>query len=683
MSSMVRTSLALLLAGSVLSTTVPTSANEAAEWDQARAALVASEPSSPMAWGISRWRELTGAPRFTFSEYAGFLLTYPGFPDEEKLRTQAENRLADEAIDSGQLIAFFDRLPPVTNRARAHYAIALAGAGREEEARAMALKAWRGGTMSSTAEATLISLYGYDLTLDDHDARMDALLWERAIPEAERQLARTSQDKRFIFEGRLVALQGGDPQALNSAVEMGALRDPGFAYNLVRQMRRAGRVTEAVNVLVTRPTFASLPHNRTAWVEELLTLARSAGPSNAVAIAASIDDAFAPREDVSQLEYKLRDDYTSLMWLGGTEALWKIGDSAKAAPLFYRYGAAARTPQTRSKGFYWAGLAASQAGDTEGAARYFAMAADYPERFYGMLALERLGLPTPELAVGPVAEPDPAMREAFFARPLTKAVREVARDAEWRVGIRFYREIAAQAQSEAEIALVGELAREIGRRDLAVILGEEAASKGYRNFTNLAFPMLEAPAGTDWTMVHAITRQESQFAQNAVSHAGARGLMQLMPGTAREQAGKIGVQYMSASLIDNPEYNIRLGDGYFGRMMDYYRGSYPLAVAAYNAGPGNVNKWLKANGDPRGGTVDWITWIERIPISETRNYVQRVLENAVVYEARNPNRQAFSSPRGIGQFLGVAPHQPRAALSVRVRAGAPGQPCFHKHAMAL
>ena len=151
-------------------------------------------------------------------------------------------------------------------------------------------------------------------------------------------------------------------------------------------------------------------------------------------------------------------------------------------------------------------------------------------------------------------------------------------------------------------------------------------------------------------MVHAIARQESQFAQNAISHAGARGLMQLMPATAREQAGKIGVTYLRANLIDSPSYNIRLGDGYFARMMDYYGGAYPLAIAAYNAGPGNVNKWLRRNGDPRTGAVDWVTWIERIPIYETKNYVSRVVENAAVYEQLYPEN-ARGAPRTASAFL--------------------------------
>jgi soluble lytic murein transglycosylase len=151
-------------------------------------------------------------------------------------------------------------------------------------------------------------------------------------------------------------------------------------------------------------------------------------------------------------------------------------------------------------------------------------------------------------------------------------------------------------------------------------------------------------------MVHAITRQESQFAQNAISHAGARGLMQLMPGTAEEEARKAGVAYMSASLMSDPSYNVRLGSNHFERLYSRYR-SYPLAVAAYNAGGGNVNKWLRQHGDPRSGQISWIDWIERIPFSETRNYVQRVIENAVVYENLYPEQAASGRSREIGEYL--------------------------------
>jgi soluble lytic murein transglycosylase len=139
---------------------------------------------------------------------------------------------------------------------------------------------------------------------------------------------------------------------------------------------------------------------------------------------------------------------------------------------------------------------------------------------------------------------------------------------------------------------------------------------------------------------------------NAISHAGARGLMQLMPGTAREQAGMMGLGYNVGALLTDADYNVRLGDGYFARMMDYYGGAYPLAVGAYNAGPGNVNKWLRANGDPRNGGIDWVTWIERIPIYETKTYITKVLENAVVYQQMNRERYFYTGDAPLSHFLG-------------------------------
>ncbi|MCP5379508.1 MAG: lytic transglycosylase domain-containing protein [Novosphingobium sp.] len=651
MSSMLRFPLiATMLVAPLLTASAPPNVTDAGSWDAARASLVASQPGQ-MAQAISRWEQLTSSAAFGFDDYANFLLTYPGFPLEAKLRGYAEGKLQQQDVPASRTAAYFDRFPPLTNPARGSYAIALAALQRPE-AYEMARAAWRGGSLSATAEATIFSMFANRLSADDHDARMDALLWQRDTIAAQRQLAYVSPNTRQTFMARLSAAQGSNPDALGISVPDSALRDPGYIFNIVRQMRKSGRTYDAVNLLATRPPLASLPHDQADWVEELLVTARAAAALPAMRIAASIDDAFAPGTDISAMSYGLRDDYTSLMWLGGTKALWTLNDPASAAPLFYRYGAAARTPQTRSKGFYWAGLAASNAGDSAAAQKYFSMAIAYPDQFYGMLALERLGKPIPSLKREPDAIPTREERAAFYARPIAAAVREAARQAPWSTSVRFFREIADQASNEAEHVLVAELAQSLGRRDLAVINGEKAQEHGYDDFHAHAFPTIPTPPGTDWTMAHAITRQESQFAQNAISHAGARGLMQLMPGTAREQAGKLGMAYLSASLISDADYNIRLGSGYFARMMDYYGGSYPLAVAAYNAGPGNVNKWLRANGDPRSGGLDWIRWIEDIPIYETRNYVQRVLENAVVYQQMNPDKAGYGGPKGISWFLG-------------------------------
>jgi soluble lytic murein transglycosylase len=441
-------------------------------------------------------------------------------------------------------------------------------------------------------------------------------------------------------------------QAPSASPDPAAMTDAGYVYNRVRFAQARGNSYEAVQLLASRPPAQVLPLDSQKWIATLLTVAKGADSASAVRIAMSASDAFPAGTDISQLGYKIRDDYTSLVWLGGTKALWSMGDPQRAATLFYRYGAAARTPATRSKGFYWAGRALAKSGQSADSQRYFRMAAAYPDQFYGMLALERMGEQLPAFDNMPHALPTAAQRDAFNARPLTLAVREVAREADWPTTVRFFREICDQAQTETDHVLVANLARDIGRRDLGVILGQSAHADSYGDFQQIAFPLMPTPPGIDWTMVHALSRQESQFATNAVSYAGARGLMQLMPGTAREQAGKVGLSYSGDALLTDPEFNMKLGDAYFARMLNSFGGSYPLAVAAYNAGPGNVNRWLAANGDPRLGSIDWITWIEQIPLYETRNYVERVLENAVVYEAMNPNRAHYHGPNPLSYFLG-------------------------------
>ena len=626
-------------------------------WDRARAQLVAGQ-QGPMAQAIQRWELLTSSNRFSFNDYAGFVLSYPGFPEEDRLRRYAEAALERDFANAPTLVSYFDKEPPLTNPARAQYALALQSMGRPEAAQ-VARAAWRGGAMTDSAEASIQSIWGPSFTTDDHDARIDALLWAGALPQALREVAWVSPSRKPVAMAALAALQGGDPYAASAGTSQQVLgSDPAFVYLRVRQLRKAGDGPSARALLANRPLLARKPLDRGKWVDELLINARGAaagGDSRSVVrIAAGIDDAFDPGEDVSRMEYDLRDDYTSLMWLGGTQALWTLGNGADAAPLFWRYGAAARTPGTRSKGFYWAAVAATQAGRGADASRYLEQAAQYADQFYGLLALERLGRPVPRFASDSTAQPTAQERAAFAAAPITQAVREVAREGDWKVSVRFFKEISEQQVSEGQHMLVAELARDLGRRDLGVIVGQAAAARGYLDFQHIAFPLIPVPSGyqQSWTMIHAIARQESQFAQNALSHAGARGLMQLMPATANEQAGKLGLAYSSSALMDDPTFNIQVGSAYFGRLMDRFEGSYPLAVAAYNAGGGNVNKWLRANGDPRYGAIGWVDWIERIPIPETRNYVERVLENAVVYEAMNPDKASYTGPNPLSHFLG-------------------------------
>ncbi|AKQ43265.2 transglycosylase [Aurantiacibacter atlanticus] len=650
MSSMVRSYLLATIAVAAftapLTAPVAAQAQEASEWDRARADLVARQPGA-MAGEIARWEALWNdrQAQLPFNHYASFLAANPGFPDENTLRIRAETRLREEFVDPQLLLGFFAAKEPVTNYAKAHYALALMGQD-PALSRHWAIQAWRGGEMSPTAEAALLTTHGTSMTQADHDQRMDALLWQRDADAAARQIIRTSPTKRNLFAARLAILQGGD----GATTAASAYADPGYLYNRSRELRQEGRAGEAVRMIVDSPPLAALPFDRTLWITELLAVGRAASRPDTPRVAARALEAFAPGEDISGMEYKLRDDYTSLMWAGGTNALWHLSDGASAAPLFYQYGASARTSQTRSKGFFWAGEAYRQAGMSAEAQRHYEMAAEYTDRFYGLLALSRLGRPIPEYAAAPVGTPTSEERLEFLSAPITSAVSEVARDAPWSTGIRFYRAIADEAETVGEHILVAELAREIGRRDLAVNLSDAAAADGHAGFTRIGFPTLQTPPGVNWTLVHSLARQESQFAENAISHAGARGLMQFMPATAQEEARRAGVQYSASRLMSDPQYAMRLGSNHIERLVAYYDGSYPLAIAAYNAGPGNVNRWLRENGDPRQ-TGDWLRWIEEIGFFETKNYVQRVIENAVVYEALYPERAGRAQGRNVTDFL--------------------------------
>ena len=600
--------------------------------------------TADIAAAVARWETLREAQNLPFESYAGFIERYPGFPQQDRLQIRAEDALDNDPVSTERMVAFFDRFAPLTNSGKARYALALATQNRGG-AFEMAREAWRGGTMSGPAEAYLSGLYASRFTADDHAARLDALLWQGDREAAARVAPRVEGAARDIGLARVQLLSGIEPGQPD-----GALSDAGYVYNLVRHYRTSGQLPRAISLLASRPDFTAPAFDAEAMIGQMLSAAKGASPSQAVRIAARTDDLFPAGYDVSDGSFRLRDDYTSLMWLGGTSALWDMRDGREAAPLFYRYGAAAKTPQTRSKGFYWAGLASQRAGMTEQATRYYELAAAYPERFYGQLALQELGRPVPSLRADGAMPASEAQRREFVNSPLVAATRYVAQGAPWRTGIQFYRALAQQADTAEEHALVAQLARDIGRRDLSVNVAEAAGADAVDGFVVHGFPTLPLPQGANFTLVHAIARQESQFAQNAISHAGARGLMQLMPATAAEEARKAGIRYMQANLIDDAQYNVRLGANHIDRLVARYDGSYPLAFAAYNAGPGNVNKWLRANGDPRTGAISWVEWIERIPFFETKNYVQRVTENAAVYEHLYPER-IQGRPRTAGDFL--------------------------------
>ena len=617
--------------------------------DQSGNTMLAQQPRAIGA-AISTWEYLQNTRNLSFAQYANFALANPNFPRSEIIRLRAEGALENEAPSSSALLRYFDALPPLTNPARARYALTLASE-RRPEALEIARAAWRGGKMSGPAEAYLTGLYGSQFTQADHAARMDALLWQGERDAASRLMISVDGQTRQIAMARLSLLNGAMPRDAGLTVPNEANRDAGFTFNLVNHLRSKRQTGQAISLLANRPQFSAPAHDPEELVGDMLAVAKAANSSDTVRIASRIDDLFAPGTDISKGSFKLRDRYTDLMWMGGTNALWRLGNGASAAPLFERYGKAARTPLTKSKGYYWAGRAAREAGNASEAARYFEIAARWPHYYYGQLAISALNRPMPQFAPLPALEIDAETRADFNRQPLTQAIRAIAVNRrDWRTERRFFQAIGEAADTPEKLMLTAELARDTGLNEMAVVVGMEAGENGLSGFERVGFPTVRTPTVNDWTMVHAITRQESEFDRTRKSHANAIGMMQLLPSTAREEAGILGVQYLSANLTADPQYNITLGDAHFARRMDLYGGAYPLAIASYNAGPGRVRQWLRLNGDPRRGEIDWVTWIEKIPANfETRYYVMRVIGNAVSYSHMYPEQAGL--PRTVDTFL--------------------------------
>lgn len=611
--------------------------------------MVAKQPSEMQA-AISKWERLQKDTRLGFFDYSGFALAYPTFPRMEIIRIRAEGALAVEAPPRADILRFFDALPPLTNRGRARYAMALAAEGRSE-AFEVAREAWRGGRMADNIELTIESLYGRRFTPEDHAARMDALLWQGEAAAAARHMVALAPEQQPLAQVRLALVNGSTPDEAGLEIPADAYSDAGFLFNLADYHGKRGEWGTAGAVLANRTTVTAPAFNGEAMIGLMLSSAKRVPATTAMRIASKVDDLFEPGQDISQGSFLLRDRYTDLMWLGGTKALWDLRRGDQAAPLFERYGKAARTPLTKAKGFYWAGRAARRAGNEEEATRLYEAASQWPDYYYAQLSLAALGKPMPDFAALPRPEITPEQRAEFEARPLTRALLSLGeRRRKWQTERRFFQALGDSAENETEMLMANDVAARLGMPELAVVLGMKAGENGFKGVERIGYPSIDTPTVRDWTMVHAISRQESEFDRTRISHAGARGIMQLMPRTAREQSGKLGIQYMRANLIEKPPYNIQLGDAYFQRMLRYYGGAFPLAIGAYNAGPGRVNQWLRLNGDPRKGEIDWVTWVERIPANfETRYYIMRVLGNAVTYSHMYPDEAGL--PRPIDAFL--------------------------------
>ncbi len=573
------------------------------------------------------WMRLAGdRPRGDFKELARFLDENPEWPGQAALLRNAELAMPNDLPDA-RVLAWFEARPPTTAGGAMRYAAALRRAGEKDRATALLRLTWVHQDFGRRDELTFRKRFSKLLRREDELARLDRLLWDRKYRPAKRQARRLGKGYPALAEARIqLARRGPGVDWAIKRIPDDLKDDPGLIYERARWRWRKKRYDGVIELL--DPPDAAAPHPE-RWWRMRKWAARQAFMKGDISVAYRIASAHGLESGLGFAEGE---------WLAGWIALRFLDRPEAAYGHFEHLNNGVSSPISLARSAYWAGEAAAvmdrraPGGDWRASARrWYESAARFGTTFYGQLASRRLDRPV-EIETAAPKPPSLEAHTAFEGRELVRAVRMLGELGEVKLHERFLLRLKVLAESAEDYALVADLAQEQGRPDMAMRTAKAARTEGFILF-DILFPSRELPRtkSPEPALVLAVIRQESGFYGGAVSGAGARGLMQLMPRTAKRVARRIKVRYSRKKLLTDPDYNLRLGRAYLSDLTEQYDGSYILALAAYNAGPARANRWIKSFGDPRKPDVDPIDWIESVPFDETRNYVQRIVESLVVY----------------------------------------------------
>jgi len=598
----------------------------------ARALKALRKVQNPLPAKIIRWLKLTEpGRRGDFADAAAFIANNPEWPGQVALRQRAEASLPVDMPDDA-VLAWFENRPPITVSGAIRYAEALTATGEDDAATKLLRDTWVQRDFTRSDERYFRRLFGKALRRDDDLARLDRLLWDRKSSAAKRQARRLGGGYPALARARmaLAKKRGGVDSALRRVPKEMA-NDPGLILERARWRQRRGRYEGVVELL--DPPLPDAPRPEIWWPVRQWA-ARQALVKGDISAAYRIASENGLTTGVAFAEAE---------WLAGWIALRFLDQPDQAYDHFTQLYEGVRTPISRARAAFWAAEAAvdmetgaMKMGDSTGewtmkAGKWYTAAARFKTTFYGQLANRQLGL-TPTVTFAGMPVPDADAHAAFTARDLVQAIRVLGELGEGKLQKRFFSRLSTLAVSGTDYTLAAELAQQQGRPDLAVRIAKAAVADGILLLDHLyPFPALPEGSSPEQALVLAVVRQESAFYTGALSGAGAHGLMQILPRTARNMARRMKVRFNRKKLRADPEYNMLLGRAYLTDLTERYSGSYVLALAAYNAGPSRANSWIRTFGDPRDPDVDPIDWIESIPFDETRNYIQRILEGLVIY----------------------------------------------------
>ncbi len=590
------------------------------DWSKARATVALAR--NPLLSKIIEWAFLREpGPHAGFAERVAFITANPKWPNANDIRRRAEDAI-DQSDSLAAVATWFESNPPLSNAGKAAYARALLAEGKTEQAHALAREAWTTGALNKEDERVFLTEFRSILTPEDHWLRIDRILYDEQTSAAERLMPYVDPGHAAVARARIVMITSkGNPDAAVSAVPQALQNDSGLLYSRVKWRREHDDEPGARKLV---PEFAAGGPRPDLWWRERNALARDALAEGNITEAYALAKHHGSLDSVSVSEAE---------WLAGWIALRFLKDGETALAHFEKVYDSVQTPPSLSRGAYWTGRTMDYLNRPDLAAEWYQRAAAFVTTYYGQLALARLqGDTIPQLPDDPA--PTPEERAAFNTNEITRALRYLM-DVDAKVYQRaFAQALTDNAASASDRQMTAELVGRFARTDLGVIIARNAAREKITlvkyGYPAPAYSYSDAP---EKALVLAIARQESNFDVAAQSGVGARGLMQLMPPTAKALAKSTKQAYAEKRLTTDGAYNLRLGSVYLNTLVDTFDGSYILAAAAYNAGPNRPKQWIKQFGDPRDPAVDPIDWVEQIPFGETRNYVQRIMENVMIYRA--------------------------------------------------
>ncbi|SCX89381.1 lytic transglycosylase domain-containing protein [Microvirga guangxiensis] len=606
--------------------------------DLTEAAVLKSKLSDPAAQALVEWFVIRSGMNMGHERIMTFRKDYPDWPLTSQLRRRMENTFLAQSRTTAQIRAFFDKQPPITPAGRIAFGFALKNDGLDQEATDLIRHAWREDTFGSETESRILARLPTLLTQADHRYRMERHLLKENWGAASRAAGYAGKDYATLVKARMAVFQGKKKAEKAFAAVPAALRsDPSYLFSRALLQRRSKNYAEAAKIIMQAPKDHEQRVDGDEWWAEQRRITRELLDKGEAQTAYDVASHHAAESPAQQIEAEFHAGWIALRFLNEPE---------KAGKHFATVAQTASTPISLSRVAYWQARAAEAAGAAEDAKLFYARAASHPTTYYGQLAREKLGGIFSLRSVEPLKDEE---RKAFETLIPVRALSLLQQAGETELSIGLYSDLAQTLNDPGQLDAIAALATAQQNPRAVLAIGKIALQRGFpldqHAYPLAAIPDFE-PVGDEVepAMVYAIARQESAFNPKAISSAGARGLMQLMPATAKRTAQRFGVGFDLKRLIEDPSYNAKIGSAHLGELMEDWKGSYILAFASYNAGGGNVQKWVKAYGDPRKPDVDLIDWVERIPFHETRNYVQRVMENLHVYRARLKNEKPVPAP---------------------------------------